>query len=197
MSVEDIIAALEKEAQAQRQEITTRAKKQAKQIIGEAEVESRAIGQDHGERLIGRAENEAIRLLHQADSERQTSLAQARETLVEKALETARSKLAAVTESSAYPALFMALTAEAWEAAASLSGDRVVVVNEKDFALAERTLNELSLKAEIRTDNIQGGGLVIMSKDGRRKLANTLLGRLDRAAPMLTPHVTEILFGHD
>lgn len=195
MSLEDIISALEEEAKAQRAEIIKRAEKQAQQIIGEAEAQSSLIGQEQGERLIGRAEIEANNLLHQANLERQSALAQTRKSLVEKALGAARSKLSAVTESSTYPALFTALTAEAWEAASSLDGDRVVVVNEKDLSLAERTLSEMSLKAQIRTDDIRGGGLVIMSGDGRRKLANTLSGRLDRATPMLTTQVSEILFG--
>lgn len=197
MSLQDIMTALEEEAEAQRQEIISRAKKQGEQIIAEAQARFELAEDERRRQLMRAAEIESARLLHQANLSRQSELVSAREAMVEKVMEGAKAELAALSEGPEYAPVFKSLTVEAWEAASSLDGDRVIKVNAKDRGLAEATLGEMSLKAEVVIDDFAGGGLIVTSLDGRQRLVNTLMGRLDRARPYLTPQVIKILFSHD
>jgi len=197
MSLQDIMTALEEEAEAQRQEIISRAKKQGEQIIAEAKARFELAEDERRRQLMRAAEIESARLLHQANLSRQSELVSAREAMVEKVMDGAKAELTALSDDPEYATVFKSLTTEAWEAASSLDGDRIIRVNEKDRELAEATLAEMSLKAPVVVDTFAGGGLIVASLNGRQRLVNTLLGRLDRARPYLTPQVIKILFGHD
>lgn len=197
MSLKDIITALEDEAQAQQTEIVARAKKQAEQMIEEAKTQAKLVEQEQLHTLEAAAKTEKARLLHEANFNSQSSLVATRERIVSEVIDTARERLIAISQSPTYEQLFKTLISEAWEAASSLDSDRVVLVNAGDTQLATRTLGNMSLKAKIGTGDFEGGGLTITSVDGRQRLVNTLVGRLDRAAPLLTPEVTRILFAND
>lgn len=197
MSLKDIISALEDEAQTQRDEILARAKKQAEQIVNEAKAQAKLVEQEQRRRLEDTAKTEEARLMHQANFDKQSALVATRESLVSEAVGSARDKLIAFSQTPAYEPLFKALVAEAWESASSLDGDRIVMVNARDKQLATKTLDEMSLRAQVVDGDFEGGGLVIASGNRRQRLVNTLVGRLARAEPLLTPQVTRILFADD
>lgn len=197
MSLKDIIAALEDEAQAQQKEIVDRAKKQAEQMVEEAKKQAKVVEEEQIRLLEATAKTEKARALHEANFNSQSTLVATREKLVSEVIDTARERLIAFSQEPAYERLFKELISEAWEAASSLNGDRVVLVNAAEMQLAAKTLRDMSLKAKIAAGDFEGGGLTITSVDGRQRLVNTLVGRLERAAPLLTPQVTRILFADD
>lgn len=197
MSLKHIIAALEDEAQTQREEILARARKQAEQMINEAKAQAKLVEEEQRRQFERSAKTEEGRLLHQANFNRQSALAAARETLVAEVINKAKERLIVASEDPDYEPLFKILLSEAWESASSLEGNRIVLVNAEDTQLAVKMLSDMSLKAEVAVGDFAGGGLVITSADRRQRLVNTLVGRLERAAPLLTPEVAGILYGDD
>lgn len=197
MAVVDIISALDAEAGAQRQEIIARAKKQAEQVLSEARGAADALEEEEERRLIGKAQSEEARILRRADRGRRSALAAARESLVSEVMTAAARNLSGLSQTPTYPPVFKQLLVEVWEAAASLDGSRTVLVDAGDKALAADLLSEMSLRAKLESAEIEGGGLVIASADGRHRLVNTLAGRLERARPFLLARVADILWPDD
>lgn len=194
MALKDIITALETEAHAQHQDLLARAKKQAEQIISEANREAEVLTLAEEDRISSGARNEEAKIIHQADFERLTALVKARESSVAHVLEEARDRLVSMQSGPQYREVFRSLATEAWESAAALGSERVVLVGQADKRLADSVLGELSLKADIETNDIYGGGVVIASPDKRQRLVNTLLGRLDKATPFVKAQISRILF---
>ena len=197
MAIKDIIAALEEEVQVKRLEIIGRANRQAEQIINEANRQAEQAREEQQHRLFGNAQAEEARVIQQASFAKQSTLAEARESLASEVFAEAEEKLIALADSNAYEPILRNLIVESWEAASSLNGDRVILVRDADRQLATKIANEMSLKASIENSNIKGGGVIIASADRRQRLVNTLLSRLEKAKPFLAPQIAGILWQDD
>lgn len=194
MSLKDIISLLEKEAGAQRQEITSGAEKEAQRIISQARRESEerdAIAQNEHTHSIKAEED---RLIGRAELDRRATLAEARESLVSEVMAAAKIRLMEIPETPGYKVIFKRLAAEAVDEAACLSGDKIVFVNRRDTELAAETLCELDFDAEISSDGFEDAGIIVSSADKSRRLLNTFADRLELAAPIIKADVMTILF---
>jgi V/A-type H+/Na+-transporting ATPase subunit E len=192
MAIEDIIRALEEQADAECREIVDAASEQASAILADARGEADKIVAEKSAHADSAGQARASQLLNAARLDNKRSLASARERGIGEVYDTAAGELAKLRGDRSYPALFRSLLAEALS---GVEGDAVVQVDPADKALAESTLAELEVKASVDTSTSMTGGVTVATRGMRVFRRNTLEDRMARARKIGQSQVAEILFG--
>ena len=191
MAIEDIIRALEEEADGEVEEIVDAAKMQASGILEDARAEADKIRADrfeHG-RSVGTARGQ--QLVNAARLDNKRSLAAAKERGIADVYATAERRLADTRKDGSYAALFAALAKEATE---GVEGAYTVQVDAADEHLAKSVLADMGAKATIEATPTLGG-LTVVADEGHVFRRNTLDERLAKSRKTGQSHVAEILFG--
>lgn len=191
MGLEDILRAIEREAEEERSRIQADAQQEIDALIDRAREEATRIEEDVRRDGEKRDRADAERVLLRARAEALRRLRGSREAVYAQALERARSRLASIRATPAYLPMFRAMQEEALSA---MREAEVVQVDPRDAALAEGLLPGSSLRLCIRPDIETWGGVVVRTQDGRG-VRNTLEERLERAEPFLRPIVASVVPG--
>ena len=191
MAIEDIIRALEEEADGEVTEIVDAAKMQASGILEDARAEADKIRADRLEHGTSAGTARGQQLVNAARLDNKRSLAAAKERGIADVYATAEKRLAETRKDSAYTALFTAL---AEEAVAGVEGAYTVQVDAADEALAKSVFGTAGATASIETMPTLGG-LTIVADQGHVFRRNTLDERLAKSRKAGQSHVAEILFG--
>jgi vacuolar-type H+-ATPase subunit E/Vma4 len=190
MAIEDILRALEEQAQAECEEIRTEASEHAEHIVREGEQEAERIRAAHARQAEQDASKRSTRTLNTARLEAKARVSKIKGTALEGVFQRASEQLGAVRGSPEYPRLFKRL---AEEALADIDTDAKVHVDAADVDLARRVVSEIGVSAEVLGDVTSAGGLVVELDEGRIMRRNTFEDRLSRARSSLQADVAKAL----
>ena len=209
MALENILQALETEAERQVEEINQATRVKLENIHRKAQAEAETVRQHHRSAVKAPLQAEQARILNRARLEALRLVMNAREEGLKAALEEAASRLADVPGTSVYPELLRNLALEAVDAL----GPGVVLrfyVHSRDVELMQRITQELELQAVVTgsleqegerayagpgaPDDPIGGLVACTNPDERISLNNTLAARLQRAVTFHRSEIAEMLF---
>lgn len=193
-----------------RQEILSKAQRQAEALLEEAKEEREAArrqaekrAQAIREEILDEARKEATltkqRIISAARLEAQRMLLAKREELISRVFAEVRNRLAELRRSDAYPDILRRLILEA---AASLGGGELIVwANEEDMALlSDQFLAQVAQELDPGTTFRRGkspvdidGGVIVGRADGRMRYDNSFAARLERWKDELRSQVHRIL----
>ena len=202
MSLEQILQALQTEAERQTGEIERGATAEVERIQTEAETAAESARRKHWPAVQASLKAEQARILNQARLEALRVVMGTREELIEMALASAAQRLEALSDSELYPQLLRELACEAFVA---LDTERHLClrVASGDVAAMERVVREAGLPATVEGGLEHGpppdsalGGLVASTPDGRIAFVNTFAARLQRTASLYRSQIAAMLVDH-
>lgn len=188
MSLKAILEAISFSGEVQVQEIEKRAFDQANEILANARLEAQQVEGEVCSKEVMPAYRERARILHQARSENLRIIGNARETLVDKALDRARGHMAGIRTDPVYPTVLCRLIQETLaELEETLEDIQLsqLEADPRDRELLEQILGDIRLNLSVDYRLNCWGGLIAKSSDGRVVIINTLEARFNRAAPYL------------
>jgi len=191
MAIEDILNALEEQAQAECDDVLAEAREHAKLIVEEGEREVQHIHDRYTRQTEHVANLAAAKKINAARLEGKMVASAAKGDALVSVFDQALGKLSELRSSGAYEELFLALAGEALEA---LDGPVTIHVAPADAALASRAAQAAGLTATIDSTLETAGGLVVEAYGGRVVRRDTLEDRLERARQLIQPDVAKVLF---
>jgi vacuolar-type H+-ATPase subunit E/Vma4 len=191
MAIEDILRALDEQADGDCRDLVENAKVQAKTIMDEAKAEAGRIRDARVAATEAQVRSRATQIVNAAKLERRRRIAAAQDVGIGQVYASAGAALSATRGTPAYEPLFRAL---AEEAAAHAVGDVVVQVAPGDEALATKVANDLGLNAKVEAAADILGGLTVISGGGRIYRRNTFDDRLTKVRKFVRSDIAEILF---
>jgi vacuolar-type H+-ATPase subunit E/Vma4 len=193
MAYEDLISAIEANAEERIREIRQSADIEAEELLERSQERSRQIIRVQRENAAKRAEIEQNRILSGIRAETKLQVIKAKAEVAERAFSLAEQELMKVRERSGYEAMFRELLKETL---LDLSGDAVKVhINGRDEELCRKVLKDLGVNCEVIPDLHCAGGLSASTGDETFLISNTIESRLERARELLRPEVFTILYG--
>jgi V/A-type H+-transporting ATPase subunit E len=197
MALDNILEALEAEANQQIADLEQVAQTELAAIRTQAQANAEAVRQQQLAAIKLPIRAERTRLLNQAKLEALQEVLGTRETLISLVLEETGRRLAVLPHLASYPALLQQLIQEAVEALNGV-GRLHVHVAKRDLALMNRIVEQLALSAVVEEnldrEPAEWGGVVVTSTDGRISLINTLATRLERVARLYRARIAELIF---
>jgi len=190
MAIEDILQALDDQAQADCDAVIGEAQEHAKLIIDEAERQATVIHERFGRQVELVAKSGASKIINAARLEAKMQVSSVKGSGVANVFEAARGVLPQLREAG-YAELFDQLAAEAFE---GLEGPVHVRVAAADVDLAAAAVAASGLEADVAGDLDTSGGLVVEAHGGRIIRRNTLEDRLDRVSQFVQADVARVLF---
>ena len=190
MAIQDILEALDRQADAECAAVLEEARTQAKLIIVEAEREAQLVHDGYARQVERVAATEASKTVNAGRLQAKMMVSSTKGQAVDDVFSQARDGLSLIPSETRYPALFDSLAAEAAE---GLEGPLTIRVSSRDIADAERFAAGRDDVA-VTVDESIVGGLVIEAFGGRVIRRNTLENRLERARLLVQADVAAVLF---
>lgn len=190
MAIDDILKALDDQAQADCEAVVGESREHAKLIIEEAQLQADQIHATFVRQIERVARSQASKTVNAARLEAKMMESSVKGGGVVSVFDAASLALPTVRESG-YEVLFAALASEALE---GVSGSVTVHVASNDGELAKKAVAAAGLTADIVEDLDSAGGLVVDTENGRIIRRNTLESRLDRARQFVQADVARVLF---
>jgi vacuolar-type H+-ATPase subunit E/Vma4 len=190
MAIEDILKALDDQAQADCDAVIGEAREHAKLIVEEAQREADDIHGGFVRQVERVASTDASKTVNAARLQAKMTVSTVKGDGVASAFNGAMSALPSL-RGAGYDRLFAALAAEAF---AGVSGDVSVHVAADDVALARDAAAAAGLTADVAGDLDTAGGLVVETAGGHIIRRNTLEDRLDRSRQLVQAEVAKVLF---
>lgn len=198
MSLQAIVEAIRKAGEVKVLEIERQAHSQAGQILTNARMLAGTISENACADVIAPAAQERARIIHKARTEALHQLGNAREELVDTALDQVRGRLAGIRGDDSYPQVFKTLVYEAISAL-NMSRDRTPSISLQadslDREILEAHLRELGLDVAVDYDIECWGGVIARSEDNRVVVINTLESRIEKATPYLRRYLSALFEG--
>jgi len=191
MAIEDILRALDEQAQADSEAVLEEAREHAKLIIEEGERSAQQIHDRFTKQAESVSNAAASKKLNAARLESKMIVSSVKGDSVTAVFDAAADKLPELRSGSGYEALFAQL---AKEALAGLTGAVTIRVAPADAQLAARAAEAAGVSAEVDATLQSAGGLVAEADGGRVIRRNTLEDRLERTRQLLPADVAKVLF---
>lgn len=191
MAIEDILKALEEQAQADIDALMSEAGEHANHILDEARSEATRIREHYSQQVEKAAEGKAAKQVNATRLAAKMAVSSVRGQGLESVFSASKEKLGTLRSQKGYQELFNKL---AEEAAAGLEGSLLIHVDPADAAQAKSAISALKLDATVATDISTAGGLTVEADGGRVVRRNTLEDRLDRARQLVEADVARVLF---
>lgn len=195
MSLSAILEVIYLSGESQVQDIEKLASDQANELLVNARLEAQKIEEDVCSKELIPAYRERARIFHQARSESLRIVGDAREALVDKALDRARGHLSGIRSDPLYPMVMCRLIQETL---AELEGTleaielSILEADPRDRELVEQFLGDMRLNLSVEYRLNCWGGLITKSSDGRVVIINTLEARFNQAAPYLRSYLAAL-----
>jgi vacuolar-type H+-ATPase subunit E/Vma4 len=196
MSLKAIIEAVKTSGEEQVQQIEAKVRSESDAIVAEAQDRAEKLFEETRSSTTAPAIGESARLLHQARLEASSIVNQARQDLVNVALDEVAEQLANARTNPAYPEILRRLIedtlTELWP---SLNEGEIasLVADPSDRKLIKNIIPKLEREVIVRYDLKCWGGVVAESQDGRVVVTGTLEGRFNRAKPFLRQYLARII----
>ena len=190
MAIEDILQALDDQAQADSDAVIAEAEVHAQLIIEDAQHAAGEIHANFARQVERVARADAAKIVNAARLGAKMEVSSAKGFGVQSVLDAARARLGEV-RSGDYDSLFDGLAAEAL---ADTTGAVTIRVASADADRARQAATSAGLEADVVADLETAGGIVVESQGGRIIRRNTLEDRLDRVGQMLQADIARVLF---
>jgi V/A-type H+-transporting ATPase subunit E len=189
----ELIALLEREAQAERERVLDEARVQAEAIRAQAARDAEEYLEATRTRLEAEGRAALVKARSAARLKATSLVLQAKEEEIGRVFVAAARALAELVRDPArYPDVLQAFIEEGLK---GVAGRTVVTVNPSDEGTVVELARRLGWEIEVRTDPAVSGGARIASPDGRFVVTNTVTSRLERARPALAADVAKTLWG--
>lgn len=193
MAYEDLIKAIEANAEERTREIRQRAENQAEEVVEKARNQVERITGRHREEAIRRAEIERNRIVSGIIRDTKLQVVKAKAEILERVFALAEQELVKSRQRPSYEASFRSFLLESL---AEMSGDSVRVhLDPRDEPLCRKLVKELSPDPEIVADLHCAGGLNVSSNDDTFIILDTIESRFEKARELLRPEIYTILYG--
>jgi vacuolar-type H+-ATPase subunit E/Vma4 len=190
MAMDDILRALDEQAESDAGTIIQQAKAEAEGILRDAREDADAAKAARLERAHAQVEPRADQLINSARLQNKRDIEAARAEAIEEVFDDAGKKLASIrSDAESYRMLMKALTKEAL---AGIDGDAEVLVDEADVELARSLVPE---GVKVTGSPTSLGGVTVLARAGRVARRNTIEARLQAVRQASASDVAEILFG--
>lgn len=200
MSLSAILDAIRASGEAQVREIEERTNRQIHAMQADARLVAKRVAEETCSSVVAPALSECSQILHRAHLEALQIAGNAREALVDAALEQTRSHLEGLRADLSYPAVLRRLTQEALrelEGSHEELGKAQLNIDLRDRELMESILADIGLNLEVICSLNCWGGLIAKNQDGRVVVINTLEARLERATPYLRRYLAGLFENED
>lgn len=203
MSEKEFLKALEDDTRRECAVMLENAQKEAKSIIKTATEEQERFNRERFKKAGADIKTERIRMLVNAKLHANEVILKERQLAVNRVFEMVSDRFRELCMAKEYPKILEGLLKEAlagWKDRMSSDKESVVMVSKQDmpFLRTSELLNfrTSAFNCEVvadETGNVSTG-VVIMSKDRRHKVVNTLDSRLQKARPKLVSIIDKMLF---
>lgn len=190
MAIEDILRALDDQAQADCDAVIDEAKAHAKLILDDADRNAEEIHAGFARQVERMARSEAAKRVNAARLEAKMAVSSAKGDGVASVFEAASQKLGTLRDAD-YDRVFAALAAEALD---GMGGEITVHVTPADVDRAQAAVTKSGLTASVVADLNATGGLVVEAFGGRVIRRNTFEDRLERVSQIVQADVARVLF---
>lgn len=200
MGLDAILQAIHLAGEAQIQAIEQQAINQANEVLAIAQEEAHRIEEDVCAKEVMPAYQERARIIHQARSESLRIVGNAREVLVDKALDRARGYLAGIRSDTVYDVVLHRLIRETLAELEETPEDILtsqLEADPRDRRLLGRILSDMGVDLPVEYELECWGGVIAKSGDGRVVIINTLDARFNRAAPFLRRYLAALFEDHE
>jgi vacuolar-type H+-ATPase subunit E/Vma4 len=191
MAIEDILKALDEQADADCEAVLEEARQHAALILEEGGREAQQIRDGYARQAEHAATLEASKKVNSARLESKMTVSSVKGDAVVAVFDDAAAQLAQIRSKDGYSALFAKLAAEALT---GLSGHVRILVAAADKDLAVQAAGAAGVDAEVDATLDTAGGLVVEASGGRIVRRNTLEDRLDRTRQLIQSDVAKVLF---
>jgi len=195
MSLNAILEAIHLSGETQVKDIERHAFDQANELLASARLEAQQIEEDVRAKEVMPAYRERARIFHQARLESLRIVGNARESLVDEALDCARGHLSGIRSDPVYPMVLCRLIQETLvELEGTLEDIQLsqLEADPRDRVLLGQILDDMRLNLSVEYRLNCWGGLVAKSSDSRVIIINTLEDRFNRAAPFLRRYLAAL-----
>jgi vacuolar-type H+-ATPase subunit E/Vma4 len=193
MSIEQLIEAVEVNAEETITELKKKAYRQSEEIRREAEGKDEAIKQKHLDAVKKTVEAERNKLIATINKETRMQFTRTKDEVYKKAFFEAQKILSSVRSRADYENNFRKMLKEV---VLELEGEEIQLhIDKRDENLCKKLLSELTLNCDVVTDITCAGGLNASTKDGRFIVFNTIESRFEKAKGFLKPEIFTTLYG--
>jgi len=194
MSYEELIDAIEKDAVKERQKIIADAGFEAKGIIEKAETDLKSLKEKKIAEFEGYLESEKALAAGQARREADILSISVKSEVLSELFQKAEKKIVEIKNGGNYKDILIKLLREAIERWGEeiKTDDFIVYVSEEDLSLLKNT--DISSEFKIQPDKDIREGVILVSRDNRFRMVNTLKSRMERAKADILPVLNKILF---
>jgi vacuolar-type H+-ATPase subunit E/Vma4 len=196
MSLQGIIEAVKASGEVRVQQIDAKVRSESEAIMADAQERANKLLEETRKSTTMPAIGDKARLLHQARLEASGILNQARQDLVNVALDEVAERLANARTDPAYPEILSRLIEETLtELWPSLHEGEIasLLADPRDRKLVDSILPKLEREVLVRYDITCWGGVIAESNDGRVVVTGTLEGRFNRSKPFLRQYLAKII----
>lgn len=185
MNQEELLKAFEEDARKEREKLLQEAEEEARRIIEEAQQELERLKEEDLIRWKALLATEKARALTEAKAYGMALLLEARHSILQEVFQRVEKEL---EKREGYPNVLRRLISEVLE---DEKGEVIAFVSGEDLPLLQGM--NLPSGVEIRAGEVRLG-VVVTTRDGRRRVVNTLKSRLEKAKTGLMPILNEVLF---
>jgi vacuolar-type H+-ATPase subunit E/Vma4 len=193
MAIEQLIEAVEVNAEETITELKKKAHRQSEEIRREAEGKDEAIKKKHLDAVKKTVEAERNKLIAKINKETRMQFTQTKDEVYKKAFFEAQKILSSARSRADYENNFRKMVKEV---VLELEGEEIQLhIDKRDENLCKKLLSELKMNCDVVTDITCAGGLNASTKDGRFIVFNTIESRFEKAKAFLKPEIFTTLYG--
>jgi vacuolar-type H+-ATPase subunit E/Vma4 len=193
LALDDILRALEDNAEDRIEAIKQDAQQRVNEIISEVEREASRTRRLRLKKLEDAIRSECTGIVYSGSLKAKNELIKVQEEMVGEAFRLAEQRLTEQRSKEEYPKIFELLLDECLEA---LDGEVVLQVRQDDRALVESLMANRQVPYRISETRLEAsGGLVASSLDGEVVVHNSFESRLSKAKKTLRLEISNALFG--
>jgi vacuolar-type H+-ATPase subunit E/Vma4 len=192
MSYEELIDAIEKDAVKERQKLIDDAGIEAKGVVERAKNDLKSLKEKKIAEFEGYLNGEKALAISQAKREADILLISAKSEILSELFQKAEKRIIEIKNRENYKDTLIKLLRESIERWREeiRTDDFIIYVCEDDMPL----LKNFSSDVEIKTDRDMKEGVILVSRDNKFRLINTLKSRMERARTDLLPLLNKVLF---
>ena len=194
MSYEDLIDSIEKDAVKERQNLIDNAGIEANSIVEKVKNELKVLREKKITEFEGYLESEKALAVGQARREADILSISVKSEVLSELFQEAEKRISELKRGGDYKDILKGLFREVVEKGKDeiSDGEFIVYVSEEDLSLLKNT--DISREFEIQAGEDIREGVILVSRDNRFRMVNTLKSRMERAKADMLPILNEILF---
>ncbi len=193
MPIEQLIEAVEVNAEERITELKEMAYRQSEEIRKAAEGKEGAIKQKHMDAVKKTVNFERNKLVAKIKDETRMQVTRTKDEVYKKSFSEAQKILSSTRSRADYENNFRKMVQEV---ILELEGEEIQLhIDKRDENLCKKLVSELKLNCEVVTDITSAGGLNANTKDGKFIVFNTIESRFEKAKALLKPEIFATLYG--